>query len=69
MPRETEIQIRYDKINKMYVAVAPGLNYCTAFGETPEEARANFDLARSLWFDAEGRPLCGPDCCGQDSSS
>ncbi len=60
--REIEIDLRFDESLGSYVAVAPSLHYCTAFGKTPEEARERLELARRLWFDSEGRPRCGPEC-------
>jgi predicted RNase H-like HicB family nuclease len=48
------IETRYDKSSGMYLAVAPDRSYCTGLGKTPEEARAQLELAVSKWFDAEG---------------
>lgn len=62
---ENGVETRYDAECGLYVAVAPGDNFCTAFGKTPEEARARLELARSLWFDKDGKPLCGPECLCQ----
>lgn len=58
------IEIHYDERFGMYAAVAPDRYNCTGLGRSPEEARARLELALSLWFDAEGAPLCDASCLG-----
>lgn len=55
---DVRIEIRYDERFGSYLAVAPERYNCTGVGKTPEEARARLELALSLWFDADGAPLC-----------
>jgi len=46
-----------------YIADIPDLPYCSAFGDTPEEALAQVLKAKALWIEtaqAEGRSVSRP---------
>ena len=50
-----------------YIAVAPDLKGCSAFGETPEKALAELQIAQSLWLEVAQeddfpwpKPTAGP---------
>lgn len=46
-----------------YVADIPDLEYCSAFGATPEEALAEVQQARAAWIEAAqaaGKPIPPP---------
>jgi predicted RNase H-like HicB family nuclease len=43
-----------------YIAEAPDLEYCSAFGETPEEALAELEIAIEAWLQSaeeNGKPI------------
>ncbi len=46
-----------------YIADIADLKFCSAFGETPEEAVHEVTLAKSAWLEAaraEGKPVPSP---------
>ncbi len=46
-----------------YIADIPDLAYCSAFGDTPEEALAEVQRAKAIWLEAaqaEGKPIPQP---------
>ena len=43
------INIFYSSEDGGYIADIPDLEYCSAFGETPEEALAEVMIAKKLW--------------------
>lgn len=46
-----------------YIADIPDLESCSAFGETPEEALAELELAKKAWLEAayeQGKPVPPP---------
>ncbi len=54
------INISYSAEDGCYVADLPDLEYCSAFGETPEEALAELKGARDAWLAAaraKGDPI------------
>ena len=58
-----KIEIFYSEEDKGYIAVAPELPGCSAFGETPEEALKEIEIAQSLWIEAsklEGKEIPEP---------
>jgi predicted RNase H-like HicB family nuclease len=66
------INIFYSEENGGYVADIPDLEFCSAFGRTPEEALAEVKKARELWIAsarAEGRPVPEPRCQTGDDTS
>ena len=57
------INIFYSEEDGCYVADLPDLQFCSAFGDTPEEALAAVTIAKELWLAAareEGRPIPPP---------
>ena len=57
------INIFYSEEDGGYIADIPDLQFCSAFGRTPEEALAEVGKARDLWIEsarAEGRPVPEP---------
>jgi predicted RNase H-like HicB family nuclease len=43
-----------------YIADIPDLQYCSAFGDTPEEALKEVQIAKAAWLEtarAEGKPI------------
>lgn len=57
------INIFYSEEDDGYIADIPDLEFCSAFGPTPEEALAEVKKARELWLEsarAKGRPVPDP---------
>jgi predicted RNase H-like HicB family nuclease len=57
------INIFYSDEDGGYIADIPDLEFCSAFGATPEEALAEVKKARDLWIEsarAESRPVPEP---------
>lgn len=50
--RDHHINVFYSDEDECYVADIPDLQYCSAFGETPEEALAEVQKAKAAWIDA-----------------
>lgn len=48
--RDYHINIFYSDEDKGYIADVPDLKYCSAFGETPEDALREVQLAKSAWL-------------------
>jgi len=46
------ISIFYSEEDEGYIADIPDLQYCSAFGETPEEALREVQIAKEAWLDA-----------------
>lgn len=46
-----KIEIFYSEKDKGYIAVAPDLPGCSAFGETPEVAAKEMEIAQSMWIE------------------
>jgi len=44
------INIFYSQEDEGFIADIPDLEYCSAFGETPEEALAEVLTAKKLWL-------------------
>jgi predicted RNase H-like HicB family nuclease len=49
MPYKAEIF--YSEEDEGYIAAAPDLPHCSAFGETIEEAEKEIEIAISLWLE------------------
>jgi predicted RNase H-like HicB family nuclease len=45
-----KIELFYSKEDEGFIAVAPDLPGCSAFGETPEIALKEMEIAQSLWL-------------------
>ena len=57
------INIFYSDEDQCYVADIPDLKYCSAFGETPQEALAEVLVAKEMWLEVareDGSPLPTP---------
>jgi len=57
------INIFYSKSDGGYIADIPDLDACSAFGETPEKALREVQLAKSAWLKAakkERKPIPKP---------
>lgn len=57
------INIFYDEADGDYIAVVPDLKGCSAFGDTPEDALREIQIAKRLWLDsakAHGDPIPEP---------
>lgn len=58
--KDYHINIFYSEEDEGYIADIPDLKYCSAFGDTPEEALHEVLLAKSAWLEvarAEGKPI------------
>ena len=61
--KDYHINIFYSEEDEGYIADIPDLKFCSAFGETPEEALREVLIARSAWLEAtraEGKPIPVP---------
>ena len=61
--KDYHINIFYSEEDEAYVADVPDLAYCSAFGDTPEEALAELRIAKETWLDAArelGKPVPVP---------
>lgn len=61
--KDYHINIFYSDEDGGYIADIPDLDSCSAFGETPEQALAEVEVAKAAWLDAakaEGKPIPPP---------
>jgi predicted RNase H-like HicB family nuclease len=61
--KDYHINIFYSEEDSGYIADIPDLEACSAFGDTPEEALSQVQVAKALWRDAaraEGKPIPEP---------
>ena len=49
---EYHINIFYSLEDEAYIADIPNLKYCSAHGETPQEALAEVLIAKDVWLEA-----------------
>jgi predicted RNase H-like HicB family nuclease len=57
------INIFYSAEDEAYIADIPDLKYCSAHGETPQEALEEVLIAKAAWLEAaqeNGRPIPAP---------
>ncbi|HEV7574187.1 MAG TPA: type II toxin-antitoxin system HicB family antitoxin [Thermoanaerobaculia bacterium] len=57
------INIFYSDEDGGYIADIPDLDSCSAFGNTPDAALAEVEIAKSAWLEAarsSGRPIPAP---------
>jgi predicted RNase H-like HicB family nuclease len=57
------INVFWSEEDGCYVADIPDLRYCSAFGDTPEEAVAEVERAKVGWLEtarANGKPIPDP---------
>lgn len=50
-PSDYHINLFYSDEDECWVADIPDLRYCSAFGDTPQEALAEVLVAKELWLD------------------
>ena len=50
--RDYHINIFYSEEDEGYIADIPDLKFCSAFGETPEEALKEVLVAKASWLEA-----------------
>ena len=50
--KDDRINIFYSNEDKGYIADIPDLKYCSAFGETPESALQEVQIAKIAWLEA-----------------
>jgi predicted RNase H-like HicB family nuclease len=58
--KDYHINIFYSEEDGGYIADIPDLEACAAFGETPTEALAEVEIAKTAWLEAarlEGKPI------------
>ncbi|MEQ9485870.1 type II toxin-antitoxin system HicB family antitoxin [Coleofasciculus sp. F4-SAH-05] len=61
--KDYHINIFYSEEDEGYIADIPDLKYCSAFGETIEEAVQEILQAKAAWLEtakAEGKPIPTP---------
>ena len=57
------INIFWSDEDRCYVADIPDLKYCSAFGDTPEDAVREVLIAKELWIEVardQGKPIPEP---------
>ena len=61
---EYSVFIKYDPIDRIYVASVPELPGCMAHGNTKEQALKEIETAKELWIETaleDGQPSPEPD--------
>lgn len=61
--RDYHINVFYSEADESYIADIPDLKFCSAFGETPEEAVREVIIAKQAWLEvaqATGKPIPEP---------
>lgn len=61
--RDYHINIFYSEEDGRYIADVPDLQYCSAFGDTPEAALREVLIAKRLWLESareHGDPIPEP---------
>ncbi len=61
--RDYHINVFYSEEDEAYVADIPDLKFCSALGDTPEEAVREVQIAKAAWIDAaqsSGRSIPAP---------
>ena len=57
------INIFWSQEDQGYIADIPDLEFCSAFGDTPEEALREVQIAKELWLETareSGKPIPEP---------
>lgn len=52
MLKDYHFNIFYSEADEGYIADIPDLKYCSAFGETPEAALREVQIAKEAWLEA-----------------
>lgn len=58
--KDYHINVFYSEEDEGYIADIPDLKYCSAFGETPEEAVREVLIAKAAWLETakvEGKTI------------
>lgn len=58
--KDYHINIFYSEEDEGYIADIPDLELCSAFGNTPEEALHEVEVAKDAWLETarvEGKPI------------
>ena len=50
--KDYHINIFYSDEDEGYIADIPDLQYCSAFGQTPQDALREVEIAKAAWLDA-----------------
>jgi len=61
--KDYHINIFYSDEDDGYIADIPDLEFCSAFGQTPEKALEEVEIAKKTWLEAarkEGKPIPTP---------
>lgn len=61
--KDYHINVFYSEEDEGYIADIPDLKHCSAFGETPEEAVREVQIAKKAWLEAAratGKPIPTP---------
>jgi len=61
--KDYHINIPYSEEDGGYIADIPDLEACSAFGNTPDEALQQVEIAKIAWLEAaraEGKPIPQP---------
>ena len=61
--KDYRIDIFHSEEDEGYIADIPDLESCSAFGDTPEQALSELEIAKTAWFDAarsSGKPVPPP---------
>ncbi len=61
--KDYHINVFYSEEDEGYIADIPDLKYCSAFGETPEEAVREVQIAKKIWLETaetQGKPIPKP---------
>lgn len=61
--KDYHINVFYSEEDAGYIADIPDLKYCSAFGETPEDAVREVLIAKNTWLEAaraQGKPIPRP---------
>jgi predicted RNase H-like HicB family nuclease len=61
--KDYHINIFYSELDGGYIADIPDLAHCSAFGDTPEDALKEVQIAKQAWLStakAEGKPIPRP---------
>jgi predicted RNase H-like HicB family nuclease len=61
--KDYHVNIFWSDEDGCYVADIPDLKYCSAFGETPEKALAEVEVAKTAWLETareQGKPVPEP---------
>jgi predicted RNase H-like HicB family nuclease len=62
--KDYHINVFYSEEDEGYIADIPDLKYCSAFGETPEEAVKEVQIAKKIWLETakiQGKPIPQPN--------